>query len=265
VWETSVGTGSSNRKWGSAASPTLYKNMVIVNASEESMAIYALDKATGKEIWKAQGDALELAYGTPFLTEGGKELAIAVPEEVWGLSPDTGKLKWYAEMAPDGNICPSIVGKDGIVYVLGGFRTKGSLAIRGGGKDDVTQTNVLWSSKESSYVPSPVIYDGHLYWVNDMGVAYCAEAKSGKVVYRERLSVGGGGKPVYASVVLADEKLYAVTRTGGTFVLPAKPKFEQPGNNKFASDTSDFNASPAISNSQIFLRSNKFLYCIATD
>ena len=74
-----------------------------------------------------------------------------------------------------------------------------------------------------------------------------------------------GDKPVYASVVLADEKLYAVTRTAGTFVLPAKPEFEQPANNKFASDTSDFNGSPAISNSQIFLRSNKFLYCIEAD
>jgi len=268
LWQTSVGTGSSNRKWGSAASPILYKNMVIVNASEESLTIYALDKATGKEIWKAEGDALELAYGTPFLAnlaDGRKELVIAVPEEVWGLNPDTGKLKWYAEMAPNGNICPSIIGKNGIVYVFGGFRTKGSLAIRTGGKDDVTQTNVLWSSRESSYVPSPVIYNEHLYWVNDMGVAYCAEAKSGKVVYRERLSARGGGKPFYASVVLANGKLYAVSRTSGTFVLDAKGQFKQLAQNQLESDTGDFNASPAVSNGQIFLRSNKFFYCIEAD
>lgn len=268
LWQTNLGTGSSNKKWGSAASPILYKNMVIVNSSEESLTIYALDKATGKEIWKAEGAALELAYGTPFLAnlaDGRKELTIAVPEEVWGLNPDTGKLKWYAEMAPNGNICPSIIGKDGIVYVFGGFRTKGSLAIRTGGKDDVTQTNVLWSSKESSYVPSPVIYNEHLYWVNDMGVAYCAEAKSGKVVYRERLSARGGGKPFYASVVLANGKLYAVSRTSGTFVLDAKPQFKQLAQNQLESDTSDFNPSPAASNGQIFLRSNKFLYCIEAD
>jgi len=270
IWQTSLGTGSSNRRWGSAASPILHKNMVIVNASEESLTIYALDKATGNEIWKARGAALELAYGTPFLTDlsesdGRKELAIAVPEEVWGLNPDTGKLLWYAEMAPNGNICPSIIGRDGIIYVFGGFRIKGSLAIRAGGKDDVTQTHVLWSSGESSYVPSPVIHSGHLYLVNDMGVAYCIEAKSGKVAYRERLSVGGGGKPVYASVVLGDGKLYVTTRKAGVFVLAAEPQFRQLANNKLESDTTDFNGSPAISNSQIFLRSNKLLYCIAAD
>jgi len=268
LWQTSVGTESSNRRWGSAASPILYKNLLIVNASEESLAIYAFDKATGKEIWKAEGDDLELAHGTPFLAnlaDGRKELTIAVPEEVWGLNPDTGKLIWYAEMAPNGNICPSIIGKDGIVYVFGGFRIKGSLAIRTGGKDNVTQTHVLWSSPESSYVPSPVILNGHLYWVSDLGLACCMNAKSGKLVYRERLSARGGGKPFYASVVLANGKLYAVSRTSGTFVLDAKPQFKQLAQNQLESDTSDFNASPAVSNGQIFLRSNKFLYCIEAD
>ena len=268
LWQVGVGTESSNRRWGSAASPILYKNLLIVNASEESLAIYAFDKATGKEIWKAEGDALELAHGTPFLAnlaDGRKELTIAVPEEVWGLNPDTGKLIWYAEMAPNGNICPSIIGKDGIVYVFGGFRIKGSLAIRTGGKDNVTQTHVLWSSPESSYVPSPVILNGHLYWVSDLGLACCMDAKSGKLVYRERLSARGGGKPFYASVVLANGKLYAVSRTSGTFVLDAKPQFKQLAQNQLESDTSDFNASPAVSNGQIFLRSNKFLYCIEAD
>ena len=268
LWQTNLGTGSSNRKWGSAASPILYKNMVIVNASEESLAIYALDKVTGKKIWKAEGDALELAYDTPFLAnlaDGRKELTISVPEEVWGLNPDTGKLIWYAEMAPNGNICPSIIGKDGIVYVFGGFRTRGSLAIRTGGKDDVTQTHVLWSSGESSYVPSPVILNGHLYWVSDLGIACCMDAKSGKLVYRERLSARGGGKPFYASVVLANGKLYVVSRASGTFVLDAKTHFKQLAQNQLESDTSDFNASPAVSNGQIFLRSNKFLYCIEAD
>jgi len=265
LWQTSVGAGSSNRRWGSAASPILYKNSVIVNASEESKSILALDKATGKEIWKAPGAALELAYGTPFITnanDGREELVIAVPNEVWALNPDSGKLMWCAGMDPDGNICPSIVGKDGVIYAFGGFRTKGSIAIRTGGKDDVTQSHVLWSSPESSYVPSPVIYNDYLYWVNDMGIAYCMEAKTGNVVYRERLSARGGGKPFYASVVLAGERLYAVSRTSGTFVLAAKPQFEQLAHNTLESDTSNFNPSPAISNGQIFLRSNRLLYCI---
>lgn len=265
LWQVGVGTESSNRKWGSAASPILYKNLLIVNASEESKSIRALDKTSGKEIWKAQGAALELTYGTPFLADTGenrKELTISMPNEVWGLNPDTGKLNWYAKIDPDGNICPSIVGFNGIIYAFGGFRTKGSVAIRVGGKDDVTPTHVLWSSGESSYVPSPVIFNGHLYLVNDLGIASCMDAKSGKLAYRERLSARGFGKPFYASIILANGKLYAVSRTSGTFVLDAKPQFKQLAHNQFESDDSDFNGSPAISKGCLFLRSNRFLYCV---
>ena len=272
VWQVDVGHESSNRRWGSAASPILYKNMVIVNASEESQTIFALDKMTGKEIWKAQADGLELSYDTPLivdLADGKKELVIAVPYEVWALNPDTGKLGWYVETSLDGNISPSAIAKDGIVYVLGGFRQTGSLAIRAGGKDDVTKTHVLWTSRDASYVPSPVLHKGNLYWVSDQGIAYCMNAQTGEAIYRERLrdvpAAGRMGKPFYASVVLIGERLYAVSRKGGTFVLSAKPKFEQLAHNRFQSDESDFNASPAISNGQMFLRSNRFLYCVETD
>ena len=92
-------------------------------------------------------------------------------------------------------------------------------------------------------------------------MAYCMEADTGKVIYREKLDAKGS-KSFYASVVFADGKLYAVSRKSGTFVLAAKPEFEQLAHNQFASDESDFNGSPAISNRQLFLRSNKYLYCI---
>ncbi len=268
LWQTSVGTESSNRRWGSAASPILYKDLLIVNASEESKSIRALDKRTGKEVWKAQAASLELTYATPVLVpldDGRRELVIGVPFEVWGLDPDTGKLNWYAETDLDGNIAPSPITQGGVVYVWGGFRNTGGFAIRAGGKDDVTKTHVLWSSRDASYVPSPVIRGENLYWVSDQGIAFCMEAKTGKTIYRQRLprTAGGfGGKPFYASVVLAGERLYAVGRTSGTFVLAAKPTFEQLAHNRFESDPSDFNASPALSDGQMFLRSNRFLYCI---
>ena len=191
-----------------------------------------------------------------------KELVIGMPFEVWALNPDTGKCNWYARTDLDGNICPSIVGDDKKVYVLGGFRQTGSAALRAGGGGDAVERQPLWDTTDGSYVPSPVICDGNLYWVSDMGVAYCMDAKSGKVIYRERLSARGGGKPFYASVVLVDERLYAVSRTNGTFVLSAEPEFKQFAHNQLESDSSDFNGSPAISDGQIFLRSNRFLYCI---
>jgi len=271
LWQVNVGKESSNRRWGSSASLTLYKDMVIVNASEESRSIRALDKTTGKEVWNAEASSLELSYGTPLLVplaDGGKELVIGVPNEVWGLNPDTGRLRWYAETGLDGNVAPSPVAANGIVYVFGGYRNTSSVAIRVGGKGDVTDTHTLWTSRDSSYVPSPVIREGKLYWVSDQGIAFCADAQTGETIYRERLSrtsgSGRGGKPFYASVVLAGGKLICVSRRGGTYVLAAKPEFEQLAHNEFEADESDFNASPAVRDGQLFLRSNRYLYCIAS-
>jgi len=267
LWQTSVGTSSSNRQWGSAASLTLYKNMVIVNAAEESRAIYALNKADGKEVWKAKANSLELAYGTPTLvktTTGRDELVIGVPGEIWGLNPDTGKLSWFAETSLTGNLTPSIIAGDGVVYAFGGYRSSGSVAVRTGGKNDVTRSHTVWSSRNSSYVATPLLHEGHLYWVDDRGYAYCASAKTGESVYRVRLKgVASGGRPFYASPVLAAGKLYVTSRRSGVFVFAAKPEFEQIAQNKFSGDTTDFNATPAISNGQMFIRSDSHLYCIA--
>lgn len=151
---------------------------------------------------------------------------------------------------------------NGIVYVFGGYPSTGGIAIRAGGKDDVTDSHVVWSTKDASYITTPVIFGEHLYWVSDKGYAYCMQADTAKVIFREKLDAGGGGNPFYASVVLADGNIYAVSRNSGTFLLAATPQFQQLAHNQLASDESDFNASPAISNGRIFLRSNKYLYCI---
>ena len=95
-------------------------------------------------------------------------------------------------------------------------------------------------------------------------LAYCMKADTGEVIYKEKLEAKGG-KSFYASMVFADGKLYAPSRTSGTFVLAAKPAFELISQNVFDSDQSDFNGSAAISDSKVFLRSNEALYCIATD
>ena len=268
LWRADVGHESSNRRWGSSASLILYRDMVVVNASEESRSLRALDKLTGKEQWKAEGTALELTYATPVivgLSDGRKEIVIGVPNEVWGLSPDTGRILWYAETGLSGNVAPSPVAQDGIAYLMGGYPKQQTVAIRAGGNGDVTKSQILWSKRGGSYIPSPVLCEGNLYWVDDAGFANCVEAITGKSIYRERLprlADAGSGKPYYASVVLIKDRLYAVSRTGDTYVLPAKPIFEVLAQNQLASDKSDFNASPAISSGRILLRSNQFLYCI---
>ncbi len=265
LWKVGVGKQSSNRRWGSGSSLILHGNMVIVNAAEESRSIRALEKGTGREVWKTEVGSLELSFVTPTLVEceGGRvDMVVAVPGEIWGVNPDTGKLRWFVQSGIDGNVSPSIIAADGIVYATGGYPRQGTVAVRAGGKGDVTQSNLLWTSQSASYVPSPVLAQGHLFVVSDQGFAMCLDAKSGKTVYRERLPGVGGGKPFYASAVLANGRWYAVSRRNGTFVLEAKPEFKLAAQNRIAGDDSDFNATPAIAGRQLFLRSNRALYCI---
>ena len=266
LWQTAVGKESSNRHWGSAASPVLHGDTVIVNAAEESQSIRALDRTSGREIWKAEGAALELAYGTPGLVSldnGSQELVIAVPGEVWGMDPATGKMLWHADMGLTGNVSPSVIVDGTTVYVFGGFRSSGSLAVRAGGRGDVTRSHVLWTSRNSSYVATPLLHEGYLYWIDDRGQAFCAAAETGELVYRERVDgMTQGGRPVYASPVLSAGRLYVVSRWSGTFVLPAAPRYEILAQNRFESDDSDFSGTPAISDGDIFLRSGRFLYCV---
>ena len=270
LWQTSLGTDSNRKGWGSASSPILYKDLVIINASEESHALVALAKKTGKIAWRAEGNALESSFGTPVLvdSEGRTDLIFSLPGELWGLNPDTGKLRWFAETGLPGNIAPSVIAGEGVVYACGGFPRLGVLAIRTGGKGDVTKTNILWTGSTSTYIPTPVLHEGRLYFVSDAGFATCLDAKTGNAIYKERLpgasATGRGGKPFYASAVSADGLVYAVSRQNGTFVFEAKPEFKLVGQNRISGDDSQFNATPAIADRQLFLRSNRALYCIET-
>jgi len=191
-----------------------------------------------------------------------KELVLCMPGEVWGMDPKNGSLNWFCEtrMSPPANT--SVVTEKGVVYVvMGSPGMNATMAIRTGGQDDVTGTHVLWRKDVGSYVPSPVLVDGHLYWVNNQGLAICLEAATGNEVYRERLPNAG---MVYASLLAADGKLFAVTRRNGTFVLKAEPKFQRLALNKLQ-DSTDFNASPSVHSGRLLLRSNTGLYCIGAN
>jgi outer membrane protein assembly factor BamB len=266
LWKVSVGTSSGNRGWGSAASLTLYEDMLIVNAAEESQSLVALDKATGKEKWKSEASTLELCYSTPSIVhvdETRDELVIAVPGEVWGLNPLNGKLSWYVETSLTGNLSPSVIVDGKTVYAFGGYRSSGSLAIKVGGTDDVTDSHVLWTSRNSSYVATPVLLDGRFYWIDDRGVYYCSDAATGELVHRDRVpGMASGERPVYASPIAIDGKIYIQTRTSGLYVIEPSDELKIIAQNKFASDSSIFNATPAVDNGQLFLRSNEFLYCV---
>ncbi|MEO8496746.1 MAG: PQQ-binding-like beta-propeller repeat protein [Planctomycetota bacterium] len=254
IWQSDVGSGLNG--WGCGTSPVLFENLVIVNASVESGSLVAIDKESGTEVWRAGG--MKSSWNTPQLVRlanGPPELVVSVKDYILGFDPKTGKELWRCDGISD-YVCPSVISQDGIVYVIGG-RTSKAIAVRAGGRGDVTDTHKLWEAKAGSNVTSPIIHDGHMYWVSDRNsVAYCVRLSDGEVLYSERFR----DQP-YASATAGDGKIYVVTRNGGTYVLAATPKFTQLAHNKFE-DRSTFNASPAISNGQIFLRSDKYLYCV---
>jgi outer membrane protein assembly factor BamB len=257
VWSKSVGTGVTG--WGSATSPLLYKDMVIVNAAVESGAMYALKKSNGDEVWKFNGT--KSSWASPVLVpevDGKSEIVISLPGspgKIVGINPDTGVQIWESPGNSDGYICPSVVYHDGIIYAMAGRNNK-SVAVKAGGKGTVTP---LWTSKSDSRVNSAVYHDGHLYWYNEQkGQAFCVDAATGNVDYAERVNIGGNS---YASAVYADGKVYYVSKDGTTFVVAAKPKFELLATNKL-DDKARTTASPTIDNGRLLIRTDKELYCI---
>ena len=257
LWQTSVGTKTHG--WGSSASPVLFEDLVIVNASVESESLVALNSKTGKEVWRAGG--VREAWNTPILIEAGgrKELVVATQPTIQAYNPKTGKPLWNCKTDITWYMAPSMVAHEGVVYAVGGRSGITALAVRGGGSGDVTGSHRLWTIKEGSNVSSPVYHEGHLYFANDSrGVAYCIEAKTGNVVYEQRLERAG---QVYASALLGGGQIYYTTREGKTFVVAAEPKFKQTAVNDLA-DRGIFNASAAVDGKRILIRSDKFLYCV---
>lgn len=258
LWKANV--GDNHHGWGSAASPLIYKDLVIINACIESESLIALDTKTGKERWRVRG--IKESWNTPIIVKnkaGTAELVIAVIGKILAFNPDSGESLWNCDTDIKWYMAPSMVADDGVIYALGGRSGVVALAVRSGGKGDVTKTHRLWTSTKGSNVSSPIVHDGHLYWMNDnLGIAYCAEAGTGKIIYEERVARAG---QVYASPILADGKLYYLSRSGTTYVLKAGPKYELLATNEL-SDRSSFDASLAVSDGRIYIRSNRFLYCV---
>jgi outer membrane protein assembly factor BamB len=258
-WRTDVGDGSAFNGWGSGASPIVDDGIVYVNAAAESQTVFALSAEDGKEVWKSKADNIYSSWSTPvFVTtaDGNKEMVVSAPYEVWAFEPKKGAFLWFTNGVEDQTICGSLVARDGIVYAVGG-RGGSALAIKAGGKDDAA-ANILWKKSLTSYVPSPVLADDKVVCINERGVMGCISASSGDKLFDARLSDAGG---VYASPVTIGDKAILPTRRNGVFVIDLATKGKVIAKNKFSDDT-DFNASPAVVDGMLLLRSNKALYAI---
>lgn len=295
LWRAAVGSESGPMRWGSGASPILFDNLLIVNASEEGSALVALDTSTGKEVWKAQADGLGNTWGTPIIVGEGEqaELVIGVPNEIWGMNPRTGKMRWYANGLNDQSFCASLVTDGQVVYAIDGRGGEG-VAIKAGGnpnsKDkDVSETNTVWRVQASGRISSPIVHEGRIYNASN-GTVLCLNAATGEKVYQQRFPTpdgaaapaappqeGGGGRggfgggrggggmggTDYASPILVGDKFILMTRSGVAHVWQAGAEFKSLGQNKFASDSSKFNGTPAVSGNRLYLRSDKALYCVS--
>jgi outer membrane protein assembly factor BamB len=267
LWQAGVGNGKND--YGSAASPILYKDLLIVNANLESRALVGLDKNTGKEIWRAAG--YWGSWSTPMLVQvpnkGRTEVVVSDSKKVLGFDPDTGRELWHVNYdPPPPYVCASLTAHEGVVYP---FANTG-LAIRTGGSGDIGGTHVLWRKAIELSLTSPVCFESYLYWLTG-SVINCIKADDGKWGNRERLrptvdlksEVDRPGD-CFASPVMADGKIYCVSRGKGVFVIEANPKLRQLAHNVFRADTSAFNATPVVNDSQLLLRSDRYFYCIGT-
>jgi len=279
LWQHAVGTESDPRRWGSASSPILVDGVVVVTAGPEGRAIVGLDAATGNEVWSAPADSLGNVWGTPAvanLADGQHEIVIGAPYEIWGLNPKTGKVRWYCEATGEDSFNTSVVVHNDVVFAVEG-RGGASIAVKAGGRGDVTKSQVLWTGREANRFGTPVYVNDRLYFIAN-GAVSCLNATTGAKVYQARLPGGrsgeqqGGGRgrggfgrggTDYSSPVASGDTIYYVSANGTAHVFKAADTFESIAVNQVTADEEVFAATPAISSGELFLRSNKYLYCIS--
>jgi outer membrane protein assembly factor BamB len=259
VWSRHLGTEYSRfeTQWGHGSSPVLHGDLLILLCDHLTDAyLLALDARTGKERWKVDRGDGRVSHSTPLVVPGpqGPELLVNSSERIDAYDPSTGKLLWYTGTERQTPI-PSAVFQNGRIYLSRGYRNSDYMAIRPGGRGDVTKTHVEWhAASGASYVPSIIYYDGLLYMTNEVGVVTCADARTGERVWRHRL-----GGIFFASPVAGDGKIYMVSETGETYVLRAGRTPEVLAENDLGER---FLASPAISRGRIFLRSDRTLFAV---
>jgi len=254
-------------RWGSAASPVLHEGMVIVNCSEQSNSIRALDCKTGKLVWKRESANLEGCATSPVVVgeEQNRVLIMVLAGAIWALSPKTGKMVWQVETPSRGGMSPTPVTDGQRIYTFGGFGPSHALRLGeprlGEGDTNAPESRpsrVVWKSANLD-IPSPVLHAGLLFLVDTKGMVTVLTAKDGKQAFKGRLE--GKTRGIYSSPVVADGRLYVVSRKRGTFVYSADEKLELLACNEL-DDKTLFDASPAIIGNQILLRSNRRIYCI---
>lgn len=265
--------GAFGLSWGYASSPLLHSGAIYLQVlhgmrTNAPSYLLSIDAETGKTIWRVQRFTEAIrespdSYSTPTLLQydGTEEIIVTGGDAVTGHALTTGEELWRADgLNPtrqrNYRIVASPIVYDGLIYAP--TRVRPLLALRPGGRGNVLNTNVIWSTNNGPDVPTPITDGQYFYIINDQGIVYVHNAKTGELVYgRKRINPG----TYSASPVLADGKIYITNEAGLTTVLKTGPTFEELSRNPL----NDYClSSPAISDGQIFIRTAKYLWAIGT-
>lgn len=262
-WEVDLGDQQTRNDFGEGATPALHGNTIVVPWDhEDEDFIVALDKRTGKELWRQTRDE-PTCWSTPLIVEHGGQTQVITCGTNRVISYDlaTGKQIWDCE-GLTANVIPTPVTAAGVVYVTSGFRGSKLLAIKLGATGDLTGTkSVLWRlDQDTPYVPSPLLSGERLYFFKgNTAVLTCLDIRTGKPHYSAQ-RIGDLGSTVYPSPVAAGGRVYLTGRNGTTVIIKDADKFETLSTNVLGEP---IDASPAIVGNQLFLRGRQHLYCIA--
>ena len=253
-----VRPGSFASMHGFCSSPVLYGDKVIVNGDHDGNSyLVALDRATGKTLWKTPRENNTRSYCVPLIRElaGRTQMILSGDKCVASYDPNNGSRHWVID-GPTEQFVASLVynEKAGLLFMTGGFPEHHILAIKPDGLGNVTGTKIVWRThKGVAYVPSPISEGDYFLVVSDSGVAHCFEAATGRLAWQERLG------EQHASLVSANGLVYFLNDNGMMNVVRPGPVFARVAQNELGEKTF---ASPALSQGQIFIRGDKSLFCI---
>ncbi|MBX3747237.1 MAG: PQQ-binding-like beta-propeller repeat protein [Verrucomicrobiae bacterium] len=276
LWTRSL--GPQRHEWGYSSSPVLHGDRVYVyHGPGEGSKLVALNKRNGRVAWEVllpepvptvrfdgfQGRLPGIigTFSTPLVVPAGDhhELILAFPESVRAYAPETGRELWRDPgLNPLVYTSPVPVGD--AVLAMGGFFGS-SLLVRTGGHGDVSRTHRVWHEVRArkNRLGSAVVFDGRAYVFNMEGLMECLDVATGRQLWEERLKGPGPAGGSWSSPTLVGDRIYAVNKSGDTFVLRASPNFEVMATNSIAEP---INASPAMSRGDIFLRTWEGLWCL---